>query len=257
MDPDTLLMPPPPPRLSKRQRVHSPNAGQQRAIATVDPPLSISFPNHQVLRGQSASPGGYKARSGAGEVSDDNGTSPVPATGSSPNDGAAKLAGHYSTRVDFEAKGGHDGKENRPDIDGGCPPRNCEVEGSLRTADGIEDEDDGRRSPDLLVGLAGGANGPPGQVSTAASTDNDNSLQNVVVNGDGMDEDDAGNDGKSGGAPPVSFADIIGHGNAKLRLEEALLPLALPPDLAATVLTGIRDAPASVLLHGPPGESPS
>lgn len=51
----------------------------------------------------------------------------------------------------------------------------------------------------------------------------------------------------------VSFRDIIGHGQAKLRLDEALLPLALPPDIASSVLTGIRAAPASILLHGPPG----
>jgi len=50
-----------------------------------------------------------------------------------------------------------------------------------------------------------------------------------------------------------TFRDIIGHGQAKLRLDEALLPLALPPDLAESVLTGIRAAPASILLHGPPG----
>lgn len=55
--------------------------------------------------------------------------------------------------------------------------------------------------------------------------------------------------------PPInaSFRDIIGHGQAKLRLDEALLPLALPPDLAGSVLSGIRAAPASILLHGPPG----
>ena len=32
-----------------------------------------------------------------------------------------------------------------------------------------------------------------------------------------------------------------------------MLPLALPPDLADSVLTGIRAAPVSILLHGPPG----
>ena len=37
----------------------------------------------------------------------------------------------------------------------------------------------------------------------------------------------------------VSFRDIIGHGQAKLRLDEALLPLALPRDLADSVLTGV------------------
>ena len=34
------------------------------------------------------------------------------------------------------------------------------------------------------------------------------------------------------------FDDIIGHEHAKLRLDEALLPLALPPSLALKILTG-------------------
>lgn len=34
------------------------------------------------------------------------------------------------------------------------------------------------------------------------------------------------------------FRDIIGHTQAKLRLDEALLPLALPPDLADSILKG-------------------
>lgn len=34
------------------------------------------------------------------------------------------------------------------------------------------------------------------------------------------------------------FCDIIGHGAAKLRLDEILLPLALPPDLTEGILTG-------------------
>ena len=38
--------------------------------------------------------------------------------------------------------------------------------------------------------------------------------------------------------PNVSFRDIIGQGQAKLRLDEALLPLALPVALAESVLTG-------------------
>eukprot|EP00804_Cyclotella_cryptica_P018524 CCRYP_004346-RA/>CCRYP_004346-RA protein AED:0.01 eAED:0.01 QI:312/1/1/1/1/1/2/962/338 len=53
--------------------------------------------------------------------------------------------------------------------------------------------------------------------------------------------------------PSTKFRDIIGQGPAKLRLDEALLPLALPSDLADSVLTGIRAAPVSILLHGPPG----
>ena len=57
--------------------------------------------------------------------------------------------------------------------------------------------------------------------------------------------------------PSTTFADIIGHGQAKLRLDEALLPLALPPDLTDAVLTGVRAAPATILLHGPPGTGKS
>lgn len=49
------------------------------------------------------------------------------------------------------------------------------------------------------------------------------------------------------------FSDIIGHGSAKLRLDEMLLPLALPPSLAQNILTGVRSIPASILLYGPPG----
>jgi len=49
------------------------------------------------------------------------------------------------------------------------------------------------------------------------------------------------------------FSDIVGHGAVKLRIEEVLLPLALPPEIAQSVLTGIRSIPASILLEGPPG----
>ena len=74
------------------------------------------------------------------------------------------------------------------------------------------------------------------------------------------------------------FSDIIGHGAAKLRLDEMLLPLALPPTISRNVLVGkcvpcpcsnsleasilklflsfvgIRAVPASILFYGPPGE---
>lgn len=38
----------------------------------------------------------------------------------------------------------------------------------------------------------------------------------------------------------VRFCDVIGHSAAKLRLDEALLPLALPSSLADSILTGTR-----------------
>lgn len=49
------------------------------------------------------------------------------------------------------------------------------------------------------------------------------------------------------------FSDIIGHGNVKIRIDELLLPLALPPSLTDSILRGVRALPASILLYGPPG----
>jgi SpoVK/Ycf46/Vps4 family AAA+-type ATPase len=49
------------------------------------------------------------------------------------------------------------------------------------------------------------------------------------------------------------FKDVIGHGAAKMRIEEMLLPMALPPSVASSVLIGIRALPASIILYGPPG----
>jgi len=49
------------------------------------------------------------------------------------------------------------------------------------------------------------------------------------------------------------FSDIIGHSAVKLRLDEILLPLALPTALADSILVGVRSLSASVLLFGPPG----
>ena len=54
-------------------------------------------------------------------------------------------------------------------------------------------------------------------------------------------------------ARATRFRDIIGHGAVKLRLDEILLPLALPTNLADSILTGIRSTSASILLYGPPG----
>lgn len=49
------------------------------------------------------------------------------------------------------------------------------------------------------------------------------------------------------------FSDIIGHAAVKLRLDEVLLPLALPPALADSILVGVRSLSTSILLFGPPG----
>ncbi len=49
------------------------------------------------------------------------------------------------------------------------------------------------------------------------------------------------------------FKDIIGHQSVKLRLDEVLLPLALPINLSRTILTGVRSLAASIFMYGPPG----
>jgi SpoVK/Ycf46/Vps4 family AAA+-type ATPase len=51
----------------------------------------------------------------------------------------------------------------------------------------------------------------------------------------------------------IRFSDIIGHASVKLRIDELILPLGLPSDIAQSVLKGIRSIPASILLYGPPG----
>lgn len=49
------------------------------------------------------------------------------------------------------------------------------------------------------------------------------------------------------------FSDIIGHNAVKIRLDEVLLPLALPPAITDSILVGVRSLSASILLFGPPG----
>ena len=51
----------------------------------------------------------------------------------------------------------------------------------------------------------------------------------------------------------TQFKDIIGHQSVKLRLDEVLLPLALPASISRTILTGVRSLPASIFMYGPPG----
>lgn len=51
----------------------------------------------------------------------------------------------------------------------------------------------------------------------------------------------------------TKLRDIIGHNDAKLRIQEVILPLVLPQEIVDSVLTGIRSVPASILLFGPPG----
>jgi hypothetical protein len=51
----------------------------------------------------------------------------------------------------------------------------------------------------------------------------------------------------------TTFKNIIGHQAVKLRMEEVLLPLALPTSMCKSILQGIRAYSPSMLLYGPPG----
>lgn len=53
--------------------------------------------------------------------------------------------------------------------------------------------------------------------------------------------------------PATRFSHIIGHSDVKVRIDELLLPLALPPSVTKNILRGVRSLPASILLYGPPG----
>ena len=62
------------------------------------------------------------------------------------------------------------------------------------------------------------------------------------------------NDTAASHAPPnTRLRDIIGHDQIKWRLDELLLPLALPVQVARRIWTGIRKPAVSILFFGPPG----
>jgi hypothetical protein len=68
--------------------------------------------------------------------------------------------------------------------------------------------------------------------SSAGQTTNDNGQEENVL------QEPQQTKSKSKGVVSTKFNDIIGHSHVKLRLEEVLLPLALPPQLADSILTG-------------------
>lgn len=116
----------------------------------------------------------------------------------------------------------------------------------------IRDNEENHRHNNFLPSSQ---NCDPSAVSECEGKDDEGEEEESTIN-DFATKTDKSHTSQGGYEPPpinASFRDIIGHGQAKLRLDEALLPLALPPDLADSVLSGIRAAPASILLHGPPG----
>jgi hypothetical protein len=68
--------------------------------------------------------------------------------------------------------------------------------------------------------------------SAAGQTTNDDGQEETVL------QEPQQTKSKSKDIISTKFSDIIGHSHVKLRLEEVLLPLALPPQLADSILTG-------------------
>jgi hypothetical protein len=80
------------------------------------------------------------------------------------------------------------------------------------------------------------------QDSTSTEVSTSRSVAGQTTNDDGQEEtilqEPQQTKSKSKGIISTKFSDIIGHSHVKLRLEEVLLPLALPPQLADSILTG-------------------
>ncbi|KAL7540913.1 hypothetical protein ACHAXR_010470 [Thalassiosira sp. AJA248-18] len=242
---DSMLMPPPPPRLPKRQKIDI------VAAALVDEPShpdSISIPPPPSV--QSGGGGRDDEYFGDGNSSggDDRARSISPdELGGGGNIDASDLPMGSESSVVRVAKNQF---ETEKRIQSRVEPSFDCIDNENN--DAMEHENDFQYAQSEDV---------PSQNNYESHTTNHDDAQNEIST---ITESSRG--GQQGSkkkkqsrecdSPPpinVSFRDIIGHGQAKLRLDEALLPLALPPDLADSVLTGIRAAPASILLHGPPG----
>ncbi|KAK1738932.1 AAA ATPase [Skeletonema marinoi] len=220
-DIDALLMPPPPPRLPKRQRLESSAAAEVAVAASVS------------SKGQSTS-----------------------------HDSFSRHRHHQNCTVDLF----HD-NNNSDGIIAGVVGNECGggdnnlLAASNSFVDGVE-----KRLVGTFDDLASMHNNEENCHRDFQPSSSQNYDPSAVSECEGKDDGeestindfaktDKSHPSQGYDAPPInaSFRDIIGHGQAKLRLDEALLPLALPPDLADSVLSGIRAAPASILLHGPPG----
>ncbi len=121
---------------------------------------------------------------------------------------------------------------------GTIPPAPCTIKSSAISDNEAGDNDGYFDAPSTsgdvqFVPSAGGGDPQSNEITECNSVLETN-------NGDGDDDRRDRHPHGRDSPPPigVSFRDIIGHGQAKLRLDEALLPLALPHQIAASVLTG-------------------
>mmetsp|Transcript_1249 Transcript_1249/g.2445 ORF Transcript_1249/g.2445 Transcript_1249/m.2445 type:complete len:672 (+) Transcript_1249:3-2018(+) len=271
---DTMLMPPPPPRLPKRQKTASSLGDAAEATAAADEPT------HPDLILIPPPPQRRSAAAGGGDDNEyfENSLSSGESTRSvSPkdfdNNGEKSINVSPAAREDSSGIRVATNEFGTEEVSGGTAKSTAatrsHVEPSFnRTANddkanqsrddrfGVNNENNQAMGGEDVFHDARLGNIPPQNNYELSTPHDSNEISATESSRSGQHGSKKNKQSRGRDSPPsinVSFRDIIGHGQAKLRLDEALLPLALPPDLVDSVLTGIRAAPASILLHGPPG----
>jgi SpoVK/Ycf46/Vps4 family AAA+-type ATPase len=274
-DLDSLLMPPPPPRLSKRQKVDveasvsSSSLLSTRAAAaeSIKTGQSTTTPHDSIfLRQQNCTTvdsfnnnsgrGGERSRKGRSVSPDDIDTKIIVTC---VDNGSGEGGGNddnilAKSKSDAFVFGGGEGVKKLEGTFDLASDSNTNTTTTATVTCATHNHHHEFSNDDNNVSSTSQNYDPSAAVVSTAATINNKSDE-------GKEDEPLSKIDKSQSSqhgydiPPIttSFRDIIGHGQAKLRLDEALLPLALPPDLADSVLSGIRAAPASILLHGPPG----
>ena len=252
MNVDSMLMPPPPPRLPKRQRLESSaidpaaeadNNTNTTTISTSTSHDSMLSHNHSHQNCTTVDP--FNNNSGGGEHK----------RSVSPDEIDAKIISGVGNSGGGDSNGNSNNlAASNSFLVAGVEKRS--LEGTFDnlasiTPIGGMDNNNNNENRHHEFRRSSSQNYDPSAVSECEGKEE----EEVSTVNDFATKRDKSQSSHGYDVPPInaSFRDIIGHGQAKLRLDEALLPLALPPDLADSVLSGIRAAPASILLHGPPG----
>ena len=251
---DSMLMPPPPPRLLKRQKTDLSlnevvSAGETHPHSIFIPPPSSSLP-----RGV-----GDEKYFGNTSCSDERPRSMSPEDLHMDHESSAGRVAKHEFEAEKISGGGAKSAATQSHVESSFNRDDCfAVNENSRCIEGGDAFHDTRSSARKIPSQNGSKKNkqstrghdspPPGDVEYFGNLPS-NGERSSMSPDDPMEQESSPKETKQS----VSFRDIIGHGQAKLRLDEALLPLALPPDLADSVLSGIRAAPASILLHGPPG----
>ena len=271
-DLDSLLMPPPPPRLSKRQKVDvEPSVSSSLATSTrgaaAAGTIKSTTPHDSIfLRQQNCTAvdsfnnnsgrGGERRRKGRSVSPDDIDTKIIVTcvdNGSGEREGGGKDNILAKSKSDAFVFGGGEGVKKLEGTFDLASDSNNNTTATTTTNCATHNHHHEFSNDDNNVSSTSQNYDPSAAVVSTAATINKSSDEGKEDSLGKIDKSQSSQHGYD--IPPIttSFRDIIGHGQAKLRLDEALLPLALPPDLADSVLSGIRAAPASILLHGPPG----